>query len=443
MRVTALLLIFGLAGAGAFWMNPAAPGASPRGVGTQPAGGVPTQTSPKLELQVPKNLDLNPDQTATAEVTVTYPKAIATGAPADSGQKQKQPPKKPPAQKPKTTVKKTAKKKVDLSKQGQSQPPAQEPSKEPAAAVKFYFDMQATKDYPACIAAVTPLVAEPSLKPGDTLPVPISITSCNPKGGNGTLFVSGNKAQGVPVTLEQRRSPRLFAVLIVCLIIAVLICAAAGKVVSSEGHKLCDMMTEVAWDFSNSWASNITAFGAAFVFLLNLGAFPDKPYFGSRGDYQFIAAFALALALLAPAIHRLMSTTKIVNPKADGAQGDQKTQSDPTPVTVGFVGGFLTASAFTIWGTLLQSAGELLIVWELKRAGTVYGPILVVLGICVAITALFLISYCWKGLKSTIAANATRTGNLPPSPRMMFRSTALEKKTILRRAVSGRKAAVL
>jgi hypothetical protein len=75
----------------------------------------------------------------------------------------------------------------------------------------------------------------------------------------------------------------------------------------------------------------------------------------------------LALALLAPAIHKLTSTTEVVDPEAGGAQGGQNTQSNPVRVTVGFVGGFLTASVFTIWGTLLQSAGELLIVWELRE----------------------------------------------------------------------------
>jgi hypothetical protein len=460
MRVAALLLMFGMGGAGAFWMKAAAPGASPTGGTTQstPAG-APIQTSLKIELKGPNGLQLQPDQTTTADVMVTYPKAVATGAPADCGEKQKKPPKKPPAQRPKTTVKKTAKKKVELSKQGQSQPPGQVTTSEPAVAVKFYLNMDKTEEYPACVASVTPLIGEPSLKPGDPpVTVPISISSCNPKGGNGTLFLSSTKAQGVAVTLKPRRSPWLSAIVIGSLVVALLICVFAGKAVSAEGHKLCDMMNQIAWDFSSSWASNITAFGAAFVFLLNLSASLDKPHLGSKGEYQFIAAFALALAMLAPAIHRLTSTTEVINPKTDEAQGDQNTQSDPTAgaeqggqnaqsdptaVTVGFVGGFLAASAFTIWGTLLQSAGELLIVYELKRAGTVYVPIIVAVGICVAVTAMLLMIYCWKGILSTVAANAMRTGQTAPIPGAMFASAAPNGKTIFRRTMSGRKAAVL
>jgi hypothetical protein len=445
MRFAAVLMVLGLAGTGAFWMNRPALTLTPQSAAPQPAPfpaqpivGIQFDDTNKIERQ------LQPDQTATAEVTVTYPKATVTGAPADSGQTQKQPPKKPPAQKPRTTVKKTAKKKVELLKQRQNQPPGQITTSEPAVAVKFYLNMKKTEEYPACVASVTPLIGEPSLKPGDTLAVPISITSCNPKGGDGKLFLSGSKAPGVAVTLKSRRSPWLSAIVIGSLIVGVLICVFAGKAVSAEGHKLSDMMNQVSWDFSTSWASNITAFGAAFVFLLNLGASLDKPHLGSKGEYQFIAAFALALAMLAPAVHRLTSATEVANsPQGVGAQSGQNAQSDPTAVTVGFVRGFLAASAFTIWGTLLQSAGELLIVYELKRAGTLYGPILLVVGICVAVTAVLLMIYCWKGILSTVAANAMRTGQTAAKPRAIFASAAPNDKTIFRRTMSGRKAAVL
>jgi hypothetical protein len=449
MRVTALLLIFGLAGAGAFWMNPAAPGASPRGVGTQPAGGVPTQTSSKLELQVPKNLDLNPDQTATADVTVAYSQAKAAGAPAGSGQEQKQDPKKASAKKTKATVKKTTKKKGEPLKQQQNSNPDTGSGNQPTLSLKFYFDMDATKNYPACTATVTPLMAEPSLKPGDPpLIVPISIASCNPKGGSGMLFLSGYRVQGVPITLKQRRSPWLSGALAGSLIVAVLICLMGGRVVSSEGHKMKDEMTQVSWDFSTSWASNITAFGSVFSFLLGLSAFPDKPLFAPRGEYLFIAAFATALAALAPAVHRFVSKSRAENPPAVAApegqdKATQNAAADPAVVTVGFVGGFLAASVLTIWGTLLQCAGELLIIYELERTGTIYRPIIVVVGVCVAVTAVLLIIYCYRTILSTIAANAERTGKKPTEPRMAFRAEAANSNTIVRRAMSGRKAAVL
>lgn len=445
MRISALLLTFGLAGTGIFRINQTAPDMSHLGGSAQSmAGGVSAQAPPKLQLQAPKFLDLNPDLTATAEVIVRYPKVEATSASANEKPEQKQTTRKLPVKNQKTAEQIT-RRKADPPRDGQGSAQDKGPVSGPAVAVKLYFDMQSSNGYPACTATVTPLIAEPSIKPGDQdLKMQISITSCNPKGGDGVLFLSANKAQGVVVKLKPRRSPWLAAIVIGSLVVAVLICVFAGKAVSAGGHRLGDIMNQVSWDFSTSWASNITAFGAAFVFLLNLGASLDRPHLGSKGEYQFIAAFALALAMLAPAVHRLASATQVVNlPQSSPDQGAQNAQSDPNVVTVGFVGGFLAASAFTIWGTLLQNAGQLLIVYELKRAGSLYGPILLVVGTCVAVTAVLLMLYCWNGILSTVAANAMRTGHSAVASRSVFQSAPANGETLARRAISGRRAAVL
>jgi len=412
MRVAAVLLIVGLAGTGVVWMKPAAPSVSSAGLATQSeVGKALAETSAKMQLTALKNpdLQLQPDQTATVEVTVTYP-TIVSGAPPDYGQKQTQQPRKRLAKETKATVKQGPKKKGEQSKPGQNQPPGQVTTSESAMAVKFYLNMNETEEYPACVASVTPLIGEPSLKPGDApLNVPISITSCNPKGGKGTLFLSGTKAPGVAVTLKQRSSLKLFAIVLVSLIAAVLICVVCGIVVSTEGHEMRDVMAPVSWDFSTSWASNITAFGTAFSFLLSISVFPDKLLFASKGEYQFVTFFATALVALAPAVYKLTSPSTVTN-SANG----------PVVSTAGFVRGFIIASAFTIWGALLQTLLELLIVFELARAGTVYLPIVGTLGACIVTAGIFLIAYCWKNLQSIIAANSTRSGPPAAVPREAF-----------------------
>jgi hypothetical protein len=148
MRISALLLMLGLAGGGTFWMNLAPPGVILACGGSQATAGTPAQPSPKMELHARNCLQLQPDQTATAEMEVRYPKPVVTDTPAGAGQEQK---KDEPAKNP------------ALDKG---------PSSEPGAAVKLYFDMQPTDAYPACSASVTSLMAEPLLKPRGHLKVP-------------------------------------------------------------------------------------------------------------------------------------------------------------------------------------------------------------------------------------------------------------------------------
>jgi hypothetical protein len=288
--------------------------------------------------------------------------------------------------------------------------------KEPVNALQFYVDLSESPGFSPCTVTAAALTADTALKQeNEWKRIPLVITSCNPNGGKGALAILGSTGQKrmINITLKKRRSGWLTAAVAGSLGIAVVLCAVCGIIVFHQGHKMADRMGQASWDFGSSWASNITAFGAAFTFVLQLSVFPDKPFFGTRLEYMFVAAFATALVAFAPAVHRMVSAPP-ANATANGAP--------PTPE--GLVAGFLVASAFTVWGALLQTGLELLIILDLIKTFTIYRSIGALVEVCVAGTAIGLIFYCAITILSTIAANATHTGTRPKEPMAMFAAPA-------------------
>jgi len=84
----------------------------------------------------------------------------------------------------------------------------------------------------------------------------------------------------------------------------------------------------------------------------------------------------------------------------------------PTATTHGQVGGFLTASLFTMWGAYLQIALAFLILTELQRGAIVTRLMARPVGVCVLLVGVGLVIYCWWTILTTIAANASRTGTV-------------------------------
>jgi len=291
---------------------------------------------------------------------------------------------------------------------------------DPPFSPKFYLDMKGSATISPCTVAVAALAGNTSLKPGDRRGIPVTITSCRSNGGEGTLGILGSKGQKqtIEITLKPRRACWLMAAILVSLIGAVVLSGVCARIVVGQGHELRDSMGSASWDFSSSWASNITAFGAGFTFLLQLMVFPDKPFFANKLEYTFCAAFAVALAAFAPAVHRLASVAIGYGPSTKAKL------ENPALLPNGLVAGFLAASAFTIWGALLQSVVELLILCELVRTTTIYYPIGFIVAFCLVVATVGLLVYCSSTLLSTIAANAARSRTLE-HPSFRFGGKAL------------------
>lgn len=358
------------------------------------------------------HLDLNPDQTATATVRLQYLQETAAG---DTGNQQPESNVRTDSAATKPDTRNGVRNDAGAAnrnsasgteRNGGTATNLREKEKDgkntsdAALSIKLYLDLNEGK-FPACTGSVTVLTGNPSLRPGETSEFPIHIASCSPAGGRGLLGIAGSNGtrRNMPVNLEQRKSPWLARAISVSFATAALLALICGVIVFLHGHKPNDLMGKLSWDFSSSWASNATAFGAAFIFVLQFTGFPDKPKLATRTEYLFVTAFAAALVAFAPAVYRFISPGK-VEPSSGG----------PVLTPQGFVGGFLVACVFTIWGALLQTGLELLIVREFIGTVTLYAPIGTFAGICIGITGVALLMYCWTTILSSIAANASRTG---------------------------------
>lgn len=254
--------------------------------------------------------------------------------------------------------------------------------------------------------------------------IPVSITSCSPNGGTGTLRISGNPGGGkLKVTVHPRKSGYLTTAMLASLGASLALALFCWVIVLLHGHKLRDPIDQANWDFSTSWASNITAFGSGLTFLLNLTILPDKTFFGTKGEYTFLASLATALVALAPAFQRLMSPTIVI--KSDSG--------DTTSTPQGLVGGFLVASVFTLWGAFLQIALELLVLQELALTVTIDSPIEKIIAVVVSLTAIGLIFYSVTKILSAIGGNPAGSGK----PITMFSLKVPEGTQAVRRPISA------
>lgn len=262
----------------------------------------------------------------------------------------------------------------------------------PTASIQFYLNVTRTSDSTPCKATVVTLPAAIGLQKNTSRSIPIEITGCGGGGAAGFLGILGSSGSNkeIPIVLERASSSWLAFALYLSLALAIVIAFCCAKIVRKHGHRLTDAIGGASWDFSSSWASNMTAFGTGFSFLIQLTIFPDKPVAGNRAEYAFLAAFATALVAFAPGVHRMMGQTDI-----DASSGV------PVAISHGLVIGFLTASAFTMWGAYLQMATAILIVYELGRTATLSMPIAVAVGICVLLAGVGLIVYCWRTILTT------------------------------------------
>lgn len=390
--------------------------ASP-GAGSQPSPGG-AQAAGQLKFaadQKDVTLDLRPDQTAYTELRIVY-EAIKPKE--ESGKEQKSPDAAEKKAKHDSATKKPAEKKQGDSRMDKAAPAAPAAPGNTGAAtnqtgtlssapipLKFNFDLKPFKGQSAafspCTTAVSPLVADSywALN-GPARPIPVNITSCTPNGGEGKLIIvnSSGERSDLKVTLNPKASPGLKKAVMYSLAAAVAVALLCAIVVWARGYKMRDEIGEVSWDFGSSWASNITVFGTALTFLLGLTAFPDKPVYGTKVEYTFLAGLAAALVAVAPAIQRMMSV------------GIASSDGESAAPATGFVGSFLTASAFTIWGALLQIAVSLLIVAELTKAAMIYAPIGRVVGRAIAVTGVGLIVYSFTTILATVHWSADATG---------------------------------
>jgi len=292
--------------------------------------------------------------------------------------------------------------------------------------IQFYLSLYRPSEATPCRAGVATLPIAPGFEKGKSRLIPIEITSCTGNEASGVLGILGSsgKPREIHIVLKRASSRWLTVALFGSLALSMTMVVICGKIVRTHGHKLTDSIGGASWNFSSSWASNIVAFGTAFSALIQLTMFPEKPAFGSRTEYAFLAAFSLALVALAPAVQQLTNQIHV-------------DESGGTPVltTSSSVFGFLLATVFTMSGVFLQIALQILIIVELSTAAIVNKPTTICAELCVVFGGIGLAVYCWRTILTTVAANASRTGT-KSGPLRTFSVPAVDSATAATREIS-------
>jgi hypothetical protein len=158
-------------------------------------------------------------------------------------------------------------------------------------------------------------------------------------------------------------------------------------------------IVSLTWDFSRSWATNISGLaGIIGVAVVSSVTTDFKPFTQAavKGSYAVTTVLMAAIVIAAPSIYTLLQERK-----------DNQ--------LVGCVGGFIAASLLTIWGTiaqlLLQAA--LLIGFVLEKPGSRFALLLVPAILIVGLVLLF--PYAVKSIQVALANETTAAPTPPPN----------------------------
>ncbi len=147
-------------------------------------------------------------------------------------------------------------------------------------------------------------------------------------------------------------------------------------------------MGSVTWDFSQSWATNITVAGTALTTLLSFTGLPEYGKFMAKSSYLSLALLFGILVTLAPSVYNFIR--KPVDPPPPDLANPTKAIG---PVFQGYVFGFLLASFLTLWGVLGQLTTIGLLLWEFADSGPLTPSMALVFDSVVVLIALFLLIY--------------------------------------------------
>jgi len=173
---------------------------------------------------------------------------------------------------------------------------------------------------------------------------------------------------------------------VISFLIALIVVALAFK--STKLHLRSPFIVSLTWDFSRSWASNISSLaGIIGVAVTNSITTDFKPFTDAvvKNSYTVTCVLMAAVVLAAPSIYTMLQLRK----------EDQ---------LVGCTGGFLAASVLTIWGTMAQLLLQiaLLIAFISEQPNYRYG--LIVVTIILSLGLFLLVPYSIKSIQIALAA---------------------------------------
>jgi hypothetical protein len=139
------------------------------------------------------------------------------------------------------------------------------------------------------------------------------------------------------------------------------------------------------WDFSRSWASNLTAAGTILSYTVLLSWMAPTATFPKQ-DYLTVGAIAAGLSVLAPLAFNVMSRI-----------------FQACDVPSASSSAFLISAGITIWGLTLQLFLGARLVWELHSKGTLNLPLAVALVAFLLLLSVLVALYAILTAKDTLA----------------------------------------
>jgi hypothetical protein len=227
---------------------------------------------------------------------------------------------------------------------------------------------------------------------------------------SGTLESSSFRQLKVSVPLF----PRIAWVPIVTgILIGLLLCLfSARRLEKGEPQTaLLDRIGSPAWDFSKSWASNVTVVGALFSTALAIVAVPDLTHHINKGGYALLNVLFTLLVVMAPFVFNVLRKpiiTAVASPDGSNLQYQ------------GFVVSFLVASGVTMWAVIGELVTLIIMIDEFVAAGLTPS----------------LITRCLQGLIAILAIAVTLYGGIT----MVWtaRSQVIERKNTLKTLATAR-----
>ena len=193
--------------------------------------------------------------------------------------------------------------------------------------------------------------------------------------------------------VKSQLSPGLFwvpfGIALACLVVASLLVARFG---------LFARMGNTTWDFSQSWASNLTVAGTVLTALLGWAGLAEYGKYLSKNSYLCLSVLFAALVSLAPAVYNFTRRSITVPvPDPDDASNVSGVRME------GYVFGFLLASFVTVWAVLGQLFTIAFVMAELvdlgplpASAGAAFSGLIVVLAVLLLVYVVVTIYFTVK-----------------------------------------------
>lgn len=145
-------------------------------------------------------------------------------------------------------------------------------------------------------------------------------------------------------------------------------------------------MGPVNWDFTKSWASNLTVFGAALGAIVSGGLLPKSASSGETATFVGLNVLFGLAAVVGPFVYTVLQRRVAVT----RVNGKSKATE---PQYQGTVGGFLLGTAIMLWGVLGVFATVAELLAKIHRAHSLPSALLVALAVLVALAGLLVVAF--------------------------------------------------